>query len=92
MTVIITGFMPFGGQSVNPSWEAVSALDSTIGNHRLEKLLLPVEYGEAARRVLAGENVIGDALYFYAPALSQGLWINANRTYCKTIGCHRFYL
>ena len=47
---------------------------------------------EAARRVLAGENVIGDALYFYAPALSQGLWINANRTYCKTIGCHRFYL
>ena len=52
MTVLITGFMPFGGQSVNPSWEAVSALDSTIGNHRLEKLLLPVEYGEAARRVL----------------------------------------
>ena len=52
MTVLITGFLPFGGQSVNPSWEAVSALDSTIGNHRLEKLLLPVEYGEAARRVL----------------------------------------
>ena len=47
---------------------------------------------EAARRVLAGENVIGNAMYFYAPALSQGVWINANRTYFKTIGCHRFYL
>lgn len=47
---------------------------------------------EAAKRVLDGENVIGSAMYFYAPALSQGIWINANRTYYKTIGCHRFYL
>ena len=47
---------------------------------------------EAARRTLDGEEVIGDALYFYAPALSHGVWINANRTYYDTIGCHRFYL
>ena len=47
---------------------------------------------EAALRALAGENIIGDALYFYAPALSQGVWINANCTYQQTIGCHRFYL
>ena len=47
---------------------------------------------EAALRVLSGENTIGSAMYFYAPALSQGTWINANRTYFKTIGCHRFYL
>ena len=47
---------------------------------------------EAAKRVLDGENTAGDALYFYAPALSQGTWINANRTYLLTIGCHRFYL
>ncbi len=47
---------------------------------------------EAAKRVLDGENVIGEALYFYAPALSQGVWINANRTYSQTIGCHRFYV
>jgi len=46
---------------------------------------------EAAMRVLDGENTIRDAMYFYAPALSQGIWINANRTYYKTIGCHRFY-
>jgi len=47
---------------------------------------------EAARRVLDGENTIGEAMYFYAPALSQGVWINDNRTYHQTIGCHRFYL
>jgi N-acetylmuramoyl-L-alanine amidase len=47
---------------------------------------------DAAKQVLNGEDVIGDAMYFYAPALSQGIWINANRTYFRTIGCHRFYL
>lgn len=48
---------------------------------------------EAARRVLDGETAsnVGDALFFYAPALSQGAWINDNRTYLDTIGCHRFY-
>lgn len=47
---------------------------------------------EAARRALAGENTAGDSLYFFAPALSQGTWINASRSYQQTIGCHRFYL
>lgn len=47
---------------------------------------------EAAKRALDGERPVGGALYFYAPALSQGLWITANRTYLQTIGCHRFYL
>lgn len=48
---------------------------------------------EAAKAVLSGAgSVVGDCLYFYAPALSQGLWINQNRTYYTTIGCHRFYL
>ena len=47
----------------------------------------------AAKMVLGGaRSVIGSCLYFYAPALSQGKWINANRTYYTTIGCHRFYL
>ena len=46
---------------------------------------------EAARRALAGENTVGDALYFFAPALSQGTWIDSSRTYRQTIGCHRFY-
>ena len=46
----------------------------------------------AAKLALDGTNVVGSCLYFYAPALSQGLWINENRSYYTTIGCHRFYL
>ena len=46
----------------------------------------------AAKAALAGTDIVGDCLYFYAPALSQGTWIRANRTYYTTIGCHRFYL
>lgn len=46
----------------------------------------------AAKRALDGQKPVGKCLYFYAPALSQGVWINANRTYYTTIGCHRFYL
>ncbi|MCI2057154.1 MAG: cell wall hydrolase [Oscillibacter sp.] len=45
----------------------------------------------AAKAALAGTNIVGSCLYFYAPALSQGIWINANRAYFTTIGCHRFY-
>ncbi len=47
---------------------------------------------EAARQVLRGAAAVDGALYFYAPALSPGTWIAANRTYLTTIGCHRFYL
>jgi len=46
----------------------------------------------AAKAALAGTSVVGHCLYFFAPALSQGTWIRANRTYYTTIGCHRFYL
>ena len=46
---------------------------------------------EAARRALNGENTVGTSLYFFAPALSQGTWIDSSRPYQQTIGCHRFY-
>jgi len=46
----------------------------------------------AAKLCLEGARVVGDCLYFYAPALSAGTWIVSNCTYYTTIGCHRFYL
>ena len=62
-----------------------------VGNGRIYQI--PSDQSvEAAKRALDGENVIGSALYFYAPALSRGTWINANCTYQQTIGCHRFYI
>lgn len=46
---------------------------------------------EAAKLCLDGVNVIGDSLYFLAPALAQNFWVPQNREYIATIGCHDFY-
>lgn len=46
--LLITGFEPFGGETVNPSWVAVSSLPDEINGYRLTKLLLPVVFSEAA--------------------------------------------
>lgn len=46
--LLITGFEPFGGESVNPSWEAVKNLPEIIGSFQLTKHQIPVEYGKAA--------------------------------------------
>ena len=46
---------------------------------------------EAAKLCLEGVNVVGDSLYFLAPALAQNFWVPQNREYVATIGCHDFY-
>ena len=51
-TLLITGFEPFGGQPINPSWEAVKNLPDAIGSYMLCKLEIPVIYGTAAQIVL----------------------------------------
>ncbi len=44
-TVLLTGFAPFGGEAVNPSWQAVRALDGAIiGDHRVATVELPTEF------------------------------------------------
>ena len=50
--LLITGFEPFGGETVNPSWEAVDRLPAEISGYALTKLRLPVVFGEAADTVL----------------------------------------
>ena len=51
--LLITGFEPFGGESINPSWEAVCRLPESVGDYRLTRLLLPVVFGEAAEKLLS---------------------------------------
>ena len=46
--LLITGFDPFGGEKVNPSWEAVKRLPDVIGAYGLVKLQLPTMFGRAA--------------------------------------------
>lgn len=51
--LLITGFDPFGGETVNPSWEAVKLLPDVIGGYQVTKLEIPTVFGLAAQRVLA---------------------------------------
>lgn len=61
--LLITGFEPFGGESVNPSWEAVRLLPDTVGEWTLTKLCIPVVFGEAARTVIrVAEDIDADAV------------------------------
>ena len=50
--LLITGFDPFGGERINPSWEAVKLLPETIGEYALTKLQIPTVFGQAAEKVL----------------------------------------
>lgn len=50
--LLITGFDPFGGETLNPSWEAVKLLPDIIGDFALTKLEIPTVFGLAAQRVL----------------------------------------
>jgi pyroglutamyl-peptidase len=53
-TVLLTGFEPFDGAAVNPSWEAVRLLDGWRGDgFRVEVRLLPCVFGRAAESMCA---------------------------------------
>ena len=51
--LLITGFDPFGGGAINPSWEAVSRLPEQLGIWRLTRLQIPTVFAAAAETVLA---------------------------------------
>ncbi|MBE6637394.1 MAG: pyroglutamyl-peptidase I [Ruminococcaceae bacterium] len=61
--MLITGFEPFGGETVNPSWEAVVRLPDTVGSYRLCKQCIPTVFGRAAEAVLtAAESLTPDVI------------------------------
>lgn len=62
-TVLITGFEPFGGEQVNPSWEVVSRLDNAIiAGCRVVARQLPCVFGEAL-------SVLNSAIDTLSPSL-----------------------
>ena len=61
--LLITGFDPFDGATINPSWEAVKLLPDTIGEYELHKLQIPTVFGLAPRTVLeAAEKLQPDVI------------------------------
>ncbi len=51
--LLITGFDPFGGDALNPAWQAVKNLPDTTAGFELCKLEIPTVFGAAAETVLA---------------------------------------
>lgn len=52
--VLLTGFAPFGGETVNPSWQAVQQLQGRrIKGHRVVVRQLPVAFGKAVAELRA---------------------------------------
>ena len=49
-TVLVTGFDPFGGADINPSWHAAQALDGRqVAGHRIVAAQLPTVFGQSLR-------------------------------------------
>ncbi len=62
-TVLVTGFEPFGGHTINPSWMAAQALHGRlVAGHRIVGAQLPVEFGQSMEALRA-------LLLRYRPAL-----------------------
>jgi len=51
MKILVTGFEPFGGEAVNPSWEAVRHLPDTVEGAEVVKLQIPTVFGRSAEVV-----------------------------------------
>lgn len=65
--VLITGFEPFGGEAVNPSWEVVKRLDGAIiAGERVVARQLPCVFNEAL-------TVLHAALDEFRPALTLAI-------------------
>ena len=47
MKILVTGFEPFGGEAVNPSWRAVSQIPDQVKGAEVIKKQLPVEWFRA---------------------------------------------
>lgn len=74
MNVLITGFEPFGGDTVNPSWEVARALDlQAIGGATLQARCLPTSFGRAP-------VVLAEALAVVRPGLVLALGLAGGRS------------
>ena len=62
MNVLVTGFNSFGGESINPSWEAVKLLPTEIAGAKIIKKLLPTEF-------IAGQEELLSALESASPSV-----------------------
>ena len=51
MKVLLTGFDPFGGEPINPAWEAVKAMKDTIAGAEIIKMQIPTVVGKSIEKI-----------------------------------------
>ena len=51
MKVLVTGFDPFGGESINPAWEAVKVIKDEIAGAGIVKMQIPTVVGKSIAKV-----------------------------------------
>ncbi|WNN45634.1 pyroglutamyl-peptidase I [Winslowiella toletana] len=62
-TVLITAFEPFGGEQINPSWEAVRQLnEQLLGGAKIVARQLPCVFGEALKALYKEMDELQPAL------------------------------
>jgi pyroglutamyl-peptidase len=50
--ILLTGFEPFGGESINPSWLLAQSLaGQAVAGHAIHAVLLPTVFGESAAKL-----------------------------------------
>lgn len=63
MKVLVTGFDPFGGEKINPAWEAVNALPNEVDGVEVIKVQIPTVFKKSAQKLFeAIESVKPDAV------------------------------
>ena len=68
MKILLTGFEPFGGEKINPSWETVRRVKAPAGAE-LVRACLPVTFREAPLRLKElGRREAADAVVCVGPA------------------------
>lgn len=60
MKVLVTGFDPFGGETMNPAYEAVKLMPDTIEGHEIIKVEVPTVFGKSI-------NVLDEAIAKHNP-------------------------
>lgn len=72
--ILLTGFEPFGGETINPSWQVAQALaGERVGSAQIVAVQLPTVFGEALK-------AIDQALAVHQPALVVALGQAGGRT------------
>lgn len=56
--LLITGFDPFGGEKINPAWEAVKRLPDVVGDLALTRLMVPTVFGLAGEKALEAAQAL----------------------------------